>query len=481
MTRISPTVEEKMSPDQAGFRPGRSCCDQLLNLTQYIEDGFEEKKITGTVFVDLTAAYDTVNHRILLLKVARMTHDARIVRILQSLLSNRTFYVEMDGQKSRWRKQRNGLPQGSVLAPTLFNIYTNDQPEFDQARRFIYADDLCIATQSKDFKTIEERLNAALETLTAYYKVNSLNANPTKTQVCAFHLNNHQANRKLEIHWNGQKLQNESFPVYLGVTLDRTLSFNRHASNVKAKIATRNNLLSKLANSSWGANPETLKTTALALCYSTGEYCSPVWARSCHARKVDPELNRACRTITGNLRQTPLPALYRLAGIAPPHIRREIQTMTHKFKQEIDSRHSLHGHIPPESRLKSRKSFLTTESLNPQVTPSYLRRIEKWLEWDNLPPTKAIQPPTEQLPNGTNLPRKQWVALNRARSKVGRTGNNLLKWGLSPTSECPCGNSRQTMEHIQQECSLGPHCTDTDLYECNDAALDFLCFWNETI
>ena len=63
MTRISPIVEEQMSPDQAGFRPGRSCCDQLLNLTQYIEDGFEEKKITGTVFVDLTAAYDTVNHR----------------------------------------------------------------------------------------------------------------------------------------------------------------------------------------------------------------------------------------------------------------------------------------------------------------------------------------------------------------------------------------------------------------------------------
>ena len=297
LARISPTVERQMSPDQAGFRPGRSCCDQLLNLTQFIEDGYERKQITGTVFVDLTAAYDTVNHRILLLKVAKMTKDARIVRIMKSLLSNRSFYVEMDGRKSRWRRQKNGLPQGSVLAPTLFNIYTNDQPEFEQTRRFIYADDLCIATQSNDFPIIEERLSSALETLTEFYKKNSLNANPSKTQVCAFHLNNHKANRKLQIQWNGQKLENNCFPVYLGVTLDRTLSFNRHTSNVKAKVATRNNLISKLANTSWGANPETLRTSALALCYSTAEYCSPVWSRSCHAKKVDPELNKACSTL----------------------------------------------------------------------------------------------------------------------------------------------------------------------------------------
>ena len=68
----------------------------------------------------------------------------------------------MDGRKSRWRLQKNGLPQGSVLAPTLFNIYTNDQPEFTDIRRFIYADDLCLATQSTDFETIEKRLTDAL-------------------------------------------------------------------------------------------------------------------------------------------------------------------------------------------------------------------------------------------------------------------------------------------------------------------------------
>ena len=134
MARISPTVEEQLTPDQAGFRPGRSTCGKLLNLTQFIEDGFEEKQITGTVFVDLTAAYDTVNHKLLLLKVAKMTKNKKTVSIIRSLLENRRFFVEMDGRKSRWRVQKNGLPQGSMLAPTLFNIYTNDLPEFANTR-----------------------------------------------------------------------------------------------------------------------------------------------------------------------------------------------------------------------------------------------------------------------------------------------------------------------------------------------------------
>ena len=132
--RIQPTVDDQLSPDQAGFRPGRSCCGQVLNLTQYIEDGFENKLITGTVFVDLTAAYDTVNHRALLLKVSKIVRNTTIVQIIESLLSNRRFFVEMDGKRSRWRIQKNGLPQGSVLAPILFNIYTNDQPQLNNIR-----------------------------------------------------------------------------------------------------------------------------------------------------------------------------------------------------------------------------------------------------------------------------------------------------------------------------------------------------------
>ena len=478
MARISPTVEKELSKDQAGFRPGRSTCGQLLNLTQHIEDGYETKNITGTVFVDLTAAYDTVNHRILLLKVAKMMKNKAIVNILMSLLNNRRFFVEMDGKKSRWRTQKNGLPQGSVLAPTLFNIYTNDQPEFVNIRRFIYADDLCLATQSTTFETIEQRLTDALSQLTVYYQRNSLNANPGKTQVCAFHLKNQQANRKLKIQWNNQELEYNDFPVYLGVTLDRTLTYSEHVRKVKGKVSTRNNLLTKLANSSWGTDPRTLRTTALALSYSTAEYCCAVWGKSCHAKKINPELNNACRVITGNLRPTPLPSLYRLAGIAPPEIRRDTMTRTEKFKQEVDERHPLYEHIPATPRLKSRKSFMKNESLN--LRSAYDHKIESWREWDQST-NDALPEPNEQLPRGTHLQRKDWVTLNRGRAKVGKTGENMKRWGIQPTSECSCGHPSQTMEHILESCELGPRITNNDLLECSDAALEWIQSWRDKI
>ena len=185
-----------------------------------------------------------------------------------------------------------------------------------------------------------------------------MRANPDKTQVIALHLRNKEANRSLKVEWNRAELENTPYPKYLGVTLNRTLSYKEPIHNTKMKVVTRNNLLKKLSNSKWGANPSTIRTTALALCYSVAEYKAPVWARSSHAQKLNPELNSTYRAVTGCLKPTNVEDLYLLAGIAPPDIRRDVCARMEKTKQETNEAHSLYGQNPAERRLKSRNCFL---------------------------------------------------------------------------------------------------------------------------
>ena len=192
---------------------------------------------------------------------------------------------------------------------------------------------------------MEPTIGDALDELTQYYRSNSLRADPNKTKVTAFHLRNKEANRSLKVEWKRTELENTPHPKYLGVTLDRRLSYKEHMHNTKMKVNTRNNLLRKLSNSKWGANASTIRTTALALCYSVAEYAAPVWARSSHTQKLNPELNSACRAATGCLKPTNEEDLYLLAGIAPPDIRRDVCARVEKTQQETNEAHSLYGQI----------------------------------------------------------------------------------------------------------------------------------------
>lgn len=119
----------------------------------------------------------------------------------------------------------------------MFNIYTNDQliSKDQSINYYINANNTAIAVQDESFEIVEKKLTIILTKVDNYYHRNHLRPNPTKIQVCSFHLRNREANRKLNVTWNGIELDITQHAKYLGVTLDRSLTYRAHCENLKKK------------------------------------------------------------------------------------------------------------------------------------------------------------------------------------------------------------------------------------------------------
>lgn len=167
--RINPLIEGIIPIQQAGFRRNRSCCDQVLALTTFIEAGFQRRQKTAVAFVDLTAAFDTIWRRGLLLKFAKTVPCKTLLNLLDGMLSNRIFQLFMGERSSKWRTLNDGLPQGSVLSPVLFNLYTSDMPNTN-AMKVQFADDLALAYQARRLEDCENVLTQGLQLIGKYFQ-----------------------------------------------------------------------------------------------------------------------------------------------------------------------------------------------------------------------------------------------------------------------------------------------------------------------
>ena len=151
-----------------------------------------------------------------------------MVRMIMELVRNRSFSLTTGYSKqSRLRCLRNGVPQGSVLALLLFNIYTYNLA-FLISRKFTYADDRALLHSSGNWKDLEGTLSRDMSTLSAYLQTWRLKLSHTKTVTAAFHLNNRETKRELKVYNNGRLLPFCPTPTYLGVKLDRLLTFRHH-------------------------------------------------------------------------------------------------------------------------------------------------------------------------------------------------------------------------------------------------------------
>ena len=182
-----------------------------------------------------------------------------------------------------------------------------------------------------------------MSTLSAYLQTWRLKLSHTKTVTAAFYLNNREAKRELKVYNNGRFLPFCPNPTYLGVKLDRSLTFLRHLVALRKKLFSRVTLLRRLVGSGWGVGAKTLRIATLSLVYSAAEYCTPVWCCSAHTRLIDSVLNDDLCIVTGYLRLTPTDHLPVLSGIQPAELRRMGATLSLAYRGSLDLDHILYG------------------------------------------------------------------------------------------------------------------------------------------
>ena len=167
--------------NQSAYRANRSCETALLNITDKWLKEMDDSKLVGTVFMDLSKAFDLVNHDVLRSKLVKYHLSPKALEWFTSYLSNRSQRCFISGSLSSPLELKLGVPQGSILGPTLFSIYINDLPlALKKAEVDIYADDTTIWSSGNTCEEIQLKLQDTLDSAGKWFKANGMMPNTTE-------------------------------------------------------------------------------------------------------------------------------------------------------------------------------------------------------------------------------------------------------------------------------------------------------------
>ena len=293
-------------PNQFGFRSGFSTEHSLICITECIKKTIEEKKYGCGVFIDLKKAFDTVNHQILLLKLEHYGIRNESLKWFHSYLLDRKQYVSINGTKSDITTVKCGVPQGSVLGPLLFLLYINDLPNISSKLKiFLFADDTNIYLDSNDLNKLEYDMNKELKNLFNWLGVNRLSLNIDKTNFVLFHSIN-KPKISITIKINKLAILEVKYVKYLGILIDKHLSFKQHINELNKKIARSTGILFKLKPF---VTPKILIDVYYAIIYPFLLYGVIIWGSACNTFLLPIHIlqKTIVRLITSNIRPNTTP------------------------------------------------------------------------------------------------------------------------------------------------------------------------------
>src|SRR5437867_6841485 len=257
--------------------------------------------MVGVLLIDLSKAFDDVNHSILLKDLEEIGCDATSLALFADYLTDRTQRVKYGAHHTEWQDITRGVPQGGCISPLLFNIYVRKLPECVTDPIFQFADDITNSTAAHSLQTIKHNLEENFLNIKAFCEDRDLMINVEKTQCILLKLPSKKTPVELQLVLGNHTVKASTTAVLLGLTVDQHLSFKQHIEKTVNKCHGLIGVINKAKH--------ILPLSLLKLCYTALvrphlEYCSLTFASASKTNlsKLEIVQKIASRIICGEKR-----------------------------------------------------------------------------------------------------------------------------------------------------------------------------------
>ena len=491
---------------QHGYKAKHSTTTALHKISQTIADGFNKKRPpqrTIMIAVDMSRAFDVINHHLLINKLINQTNTPNIFKkYLANYIQGRKAFTMWNNTKSKQRTFHGGVPQGGVLSPALFNLFMSNMPEPPEGSGLelvVYADDVTLLATHENITVAEEIAQPYLDTALQWMKDNDLIL-ADKTQATLFTSDPAQYNHKLNLKIEDQQLETKKNPVVLGLTFDPKLNFNEHIKITEEKAKSTLKLVKAISGTDWGQQKETIASTYTQFTRPTIEYACPVWApiaSDTNIAKLQRIQNSALRSATGHTRDTNINHIHQETKVLP--LQEHMHMICSQYRESArDRAHPLHDALakPPPERNKKRSALdaeyaTVVHSCDPEGEEEKERKrnkkkihteaVRKALEDRPVHPLLQHQAPTinkseETLPRAM---RRTLAQLRAGKSPLLRAYLHNIEAAEDPS--CPLCGQEHTVEHLFGCQSLPTELTPLDLWQRPTAVAGLVGQWQAAL
>ena len=350
--------------NQYGFRKNHSSYMAIIDMYDKISKAIDEGQYAVGVFVDLSKAFDTLDHNILLAKLEYYGVRGICLEWFTNYLYNRKQYVYLNGASSVMSQIVCGVPQGSVLGPLLFILYINDIPNCSNILKFIlFADDTNLFYCDQSLSELENIMNVELSKLSIWFRSNKLSLNAAKTNFILFGYKRIPFNANIKLTFDGNVLERVAYTKFLGVYFDEKLTWSYHLNHIANKISRGLGVMGRCRKI---LSNDTLVTLYFSLIYPYLYYCCIVWAGASATalHKLEVLQNRAVRLVTrSQFRASASPLFKQLHLLKIQDIRKiQIYLFMYKCKNALLPASCMHyciTHVHNPYNMRSNHDFVT--------------------------------------------------------------------------------------------------------------------------